>query len=178
MLKLRRARPVLRRARPIIRPRLIAIRAQANHRLDSKAHAGLGDADGFVFRVVRHVGRAVEELVDAVAAVGFNDGAVAGFSVFFDGAAGFAEEHAGLDEFDGFGEAFAGGFDDADGIAVGEGFGADVVGFVEVAVETVVVEGDVEVEDVAVEEDAMVGDAVAYYFVDGCADGFGKVDVV
>lgn len=114
MLKLRRARPILRRARPIIRPRLIPIRAQADHRLDGKAHAGLGDADGFVFRVVRHVGRAVEELINAVATVGFDDGAVAGFGVFFDGAAGFAEEHAGLDEFDGFGEAFAGGFDDPD----------------------------------------------------------------
>jgi hypothetical protein len=45
-------------------------------------------------------------------------------------------------------------------------------------VETAVVEGDVEVEDVAVEEDALVGDAVTYYFVGGCADGFRKVDVV
>jgi len=120
----------------------------------------------------------VEELVNAVATVGFDDGAVAGFGVFFDGTAGFAEEHAGLDEFDGFGEALAGGFDNPDWIAVGEGFWADVVGFVEVAVETAVAEGDVEVEDVAVEEDALVGDAVTYYFVGGCADGFGKVDIV
>lgn len=178
MLKLRRTRPILRRARPIIRPRLIPIRAQADHGLDGEAHAGLGDADGFVFRVVRHVGRAVEELVDAVAAVGFDDGAVAGFGVFFNGAAGLAEEHAGLDEFDGFGEAFAGGFDDADGVAVGEGFGADIVGFIKVAVEAAVVEGDVEVEDVAAEKDALVGDAVADYFVGGGADGFGEVDVV
>ena len=44
--------------------------------------------------------------------------------------------------------------------------------------EAVVVEGDVEVDDVAFEEDALVGDAVADYFVDGGADGFGEVDVV
>ena len=44
--------------------------------------------------------------------------------------------------------------------------------------EAVVVEGDVEVDDVAFEEEALVGDAVADYFVDGGADGFGEVDVV
>jgi len=126
---LRSARPILRRTRPIIRPRLISIRAQADHGLNGEARAGLGDTDGFVFRVVRHVGRAVEELVDAVAAVGFDDGAVTGFGMFFDGAAGLAEEHARFDEFDGFGEALAGSFDNADGFRVGEGFGADVVKF-------------------------------------------------
>ena len=41
-----------------------------------------------------------------------------------------------------------------------------------------VVEGDVEIDNIAVEEDAGVGDAVADYFVDGCADGFGEFPVV
>ena len=113
-----------------------------------------------------------------MSAVSFNDATVSTFGVFFDDGAGVAEGHAGFDEFDGFVEAFAGGFDDADGGGVGAGERADVVCFVEVAVETVVVEGDVEVDDVAFEEEALVGDAVADYFVDGGADGFGEVDVV
>ncbi len=127
---------------------------------------------------MRHVGRAVEELVDAVAAVGFDDGAAAGFGVFLNDATGVAEEHAWLDEFDGFGEALARGFNDADRVAGGEGGGADVVGFVEVAVEAAMVECDVEVEDVAVEEDALVWNAMTDYFVGGGADGFGEVNVV
>ena len=120
----------------------------------------------------------MEEIVDAVAAVCFNDAAVLAFSVFFDDGARVAEGHARFDEGDGLVEAFAGGFDDADGGGVGAGEGADVVGFVEVAVEAGVVEGDVEVDDVAFEEETLVGDAVADYFVDGGADGFGEVDVV
>jgi hypothetical protein len=44
--------------------------------------------------------------------------------------------------------------------------------------EAAVVEGDVDVEDVAVLEGALVGDAVADDFVDGCADRFGEVAVV
>ena len=178
MFKLRRPGPIHRRARPVVRPRLVAVAAQADHGLDGEAHARLGDANGLVLGVVGHAGGGVEELVDAVAAVGADDGAGAGLGVLLDGVARVADRHARFDEVDGLGEAFAGGFDDADGVAVGEGAGADVVGFVEVAVEAVVVEGDVEVEDVAVEEDAVVGDAVANYFVGGGAEGFGEVDVV
>ena len=44
--------------------------------------------------------------------------------------------------------------------------------------EAVVVEGYVEVEDVAVEEEARVGDAVADYFVDGGAEGFGEAVII
>ena len=113
-----------------------------------------------------------------MSAVRFDDAAVSALGMFFNDAAGVAEGHAGFDELDGFVEAFAGGFDDADGGGVRAGEGADVVCFVEVAVEAVVVEGDVEVDDVAFEEDALVGYAVADYFVDGGADGFGEVDVV
>ena len=108
----------------------------------------------------------------------FDDTAASALGVFFNHPSGVAEGHAWFDELDGFVEAFAGGFDDADGGRVGAGLLAYVVCFVEVAVEAVVVEGDVEVDDVAFEEDALVGDAVADYFVDGGADGFGEVDVV
>ena len=108
----------------------------------------------------------------------FDDTAASALGVFFNHPSGVAEGHAWFDELDGFVEAFAGGFDNADGGRVGASLFAHIVCFVEVAVEAVVVEGDVEVDDVAFEEDALVGDAVADYFVDGGADGFGEVDVV
>ena len=113
-----------------------------------------------------------------MSAVCFDNAAVSALGVFFNHASRVAEGHAWFDELDGFVEAFAGGFDDADGGRVGAGLFAHIVCFVEVAVEAVVVERDVEVDDVAFEEDALVGDAVADDFVDGGADGFGKVDVV
>jgi hypothetical protein len=46
----------------------------------------------------------------------------------------------------------------------------DVVRLVQITVEAAVVEGDVNVEDVAVLQRALVRDAVADDFVDGCAD--------
>lgn len=113
-----------------------------------------------------------------MSAVSFDDAAASTLGVFFNHAARVAEGHAWFDELDGFVEAFTGGFDDADGGRIGAGKGAYVVCFVEVAVEAVVVEGDVEVDDVAFEEDALVRDAVADYFVDGGADRFREVDVV
>jgi len=99
---------------------------------------------------MRHVRRAVEQLVDAMPAIRPYDTAFLRLGVFLDDVAGVAERHAGFDDFDGGGETLPCGLDDADGVSVCERFGADVVGFVEVAVEAAVVEGDVEVDDVAV----------------------------
>lgn len=169
VLELRRLATIRSNTRPVIRPRLILVRAQRNHRLDSKAHARFRLANGLVLGVVRNIRRAMEELVNAVAAVSFHDAAVVGFGEFLDRVAVVAEERAGLDEFDRFFQAVAGGFDDAHAVGVLRG-AADVVGFVQVAVEAPVVEGYVDVEDVAVLEGALVGDAVADDFVDGCAD--------
>jgi len=120
----------------------------------------------------------MEQLVDAVPTVRPYDTAFLRLGVLLDDVAGVSERHAGFDDLDGGGETLPCGFDDADGVPVGERFGADVVGFVEVAVEAAVVEGDVEVDDVAVEEEAVVGDAVADDFVGGGADGFGEAVVV
>lgn len=44
--------------------------------------------------------------------------------------------------------------------------------------EAAVVDADVDVDDVAVFELTLIGDAVADYFVDGGADGFGEVAVI
>lgn len=61
-------------------------------------------------------------------------------NLFYNGSI-IAKERAGFDEGYGFGQTVARCFDYAYGIRVGEGAGADVVCFVEVAVVAVVVEG-------------------------------------
>jgi hypothetical protein len=124
------------------------------------------------------VRRTVEYAVDTVAAISLDDGAAAGFGVFFDDVAEVAKGGARFDGGDGEGEAFPRGFDEFDEFLIGEGFVADVVGFVQVTVVAFVVEGYVKIEDVAVEEDAAVGNAVADYFVGGGADGLREVVVV
>ena len=125
-----------------------------------------------------YAGCSVEELVDTVAAIRLDNGATAGFGVFFDDGAWFADEHTGFHNFYGFSEAFTGGFDNANGIPVSEGFWADVVGFIEVTVEAAVVEGDIDVENIAVEEDAVIRNAMAYDFVRRGTNGLGEVNVV
>ncbi len=178
MLKLRGATPILRNTCPIIRPRLILIRPQTNHRLNRKRHPGLRHAHRLILRIMGHIRRAMEQTIHSMSAVRFNDAAASALGVFFDHGARVSEGHARFDELDGFVEAFAGGFDDADGGRIRAGKLAYVVCFVEVAVEAVVVEGDVEVDDIAFEEEALVGDAMADYFVDGGADRFREVDVI
>lgn len=88
------------------------------------------------------------------------------------------ERGSGFSDRDGSVETVSCGFDDAHGVGVCKGFVADVVRFVDVAMEAAVVEGYVYVYDVAVFEDALVRDAVADAFVYACADGFGEVAVV
>ena len=68
--------------------------------------------------------------------------------------------------------------DYTDGIRVITGLLANVVSFVKVAVETLVVERYVDVQNIAVDELALVGNAVADDFVEGGADRFGEVAVV
>ena len=165
MLELRRLATISGHTRPVVRPGLVLVCAQGNHRLDGEAHAGLRLADSLILGVMRHVGRAVEALVDTVAAVGLDDAAVVALGDLLDSVAVVAEERAGLDELDRFGETVTCGLDNAHGVGVLVGF-ADVVGLVQVAVEAAVVECDVDIEDVAVLERALVGNTVADDFVD------------
>ena len=120
----------------------------------------------------------MEQRVDPVPAVRTYDAAFLGLGVFLDDVAGVAEGHAGFYDRDGLVETLSCSFDYADVVSVEGGGGADIVGFIEVSVEAIVVEGYVEVEDVAVEEEAGVGDAVADYFVNGGTEGFRKAIVV
>lgn len=127
---------------------------------------------------MRNVGRAVEQLVDAVSAVCLDDGAFLRLCVLLDYVSVLAEERAGLDHLDGLVQALSRSFHYADSIWIRQGLVANVVCLVEVAVEAAVVQGDVDVEDVAVLEDALIGNAVADDLVRRGADRLGEFAVV
>lgn len=143
--------------------------AQANHRLNGEAHAWLRLSHSLVLGVMWDVGCAVEQLVDTVSAVCLDDAAVLSLCVLLDNVSIFAEKRAWLNQLDSLVQALSRCLDNADRIWVRECLVADVVCLVEVAVETAVVEGHVDVEDITILEDALVGNAVADDFVGRCA---------
>lgn len=151
LTKLSRPRSILRHAGPVVGPSLVLVRAQADHGLNGEAHARLRLADSLVLGVVRNVWRAVEQLVDAVSAVGLDDAAATALCVLLDCVAEIAEQNSGLNRLDGHVQALARRFGNTDRVCVQRCLFANVVGFVQVAVEAAVVECDIDVEDVAID---------------------------
>lgn len=151
LTKLGRPRSILRHAGPVVGPSLVLVRAQANHGLNGEAHARLRLADSLVLCVVGDVWRAVEQLIDAVSAVGLNDTATTALCMLLDCVAEIAEQDSGLDRLDGHVQTLARRLGDADRVCVEGCLFADIVGFIQIAVEAAVVECDVNVEDVAVD---------------------------
>ena len=98
--------------------------------------------------------------------------------MLFNDGARVADQHSGLYELDGVLETFSGSFNDADGVCRSVGCAANVISLVEVAVKAAMVESYIEIEDVTSLEESLVWNAVTDYFVDGCAERFGKVDVI
>lgn len=101
-----------------------------------------------------------------MAHVCLDDIALLRLGVLIDRSAKVTEEDAWLDHRDGVVQAGARCLDDTHGVGVVTGFLADIVCLVEIAVITVVIESDIDVENVTVDEGALVGDAVADNFVD------------
>lgn len=141
------------------------MRTQTDHRLDGEAHARFCLSDSLVFCVMWNVGCAVEQLVDTMSAVGLDDAAILRLCVLLDNVSRIAEEHAGLDQLDSLVQALSRCLDNANGVWICECLLADVVRFVEVAVEAAVVEGHVDVEDITILEDTLVGNAVTDDFI-------------
>lgn len=177
VLKLRSPAAVGSHTRPVVRPGPVLVRTQSNHRLNGETHARLRLTDSLVLRVMGNVGRAVEELVDAVTAVSLDDTTVGSLRNLLDRVAVVSEQSTGLNELDRLLKAVSCGLDNTYAVGVLVGF-ANVVGLVQVTVEAAVVKRDVDVKDVAVLERALIGDTVANNFVGGCADRFGEVAVV
>lgn len=149
-----------------------------DHGFDCEAHARLGCTDGFVLAVVRNVGRAVEELIDAMTAVGLDDAAVAGLGMFFNDIAGIAEQHAGLDQLNRLFQTLAGGFHHSHCFGVCASLLSNIVSLVKVTVEALVVKCHIDVDDVSVLQWSLIGDTVADGLVDRCADRLWEVHIV
>ena len=120
----------------------------------------------------------MEDAIDSMAAVRPDDGAVLCLGVLLDDVAELADEHARLDGGNRFFKALPRALHHANCVWVGLGFVPHVVCLVKVAVEALVVQGNVNVDDVAVHESALVGNAMADDLVDRGADGLGEVIVV
>ena len=72
MLELCALGPVRRHRRPVVGPGPVAPPAQVDHGLDREDVPGLHDANCFVFRIMGHVRRRVEQFADPMAAVGLD----------------------------------------------------------------------------------------------------------
>jgi hypothetical protein len=178
VLELRRTAAVRGNGCPVIGPGLVFVTPQANHGLDRKGHTRLAFAHSFVLAIMRHVGGAMEQRVDAVAAVCLDNAQALRLGVFLDNVTEVANLDAWLDVGDGLLQALSRGLDKAYIVRVGLRFVADVVRLVQITVVAFVEERDVNVEEVAILQNSHVGNAVANDFVDRCAYGLGEMVVV
>lgn len=154
------------------------MRTDIDHRLNGEAHAGLCSPYCLVFAVVRDVGGAVEQLIDTMTAVGLDHTAVPALGVLFNHISWFTEKHAGFYVFNTLFQALPSSLNNPDGIRACLCLLPNVVCFVDISVETFMIQSHVDVDDVTILERPLVWDTVANRFVDGRADRFGKVDVV
>ena len=152
--------------------------AQRQHRLNSKRHAGLGNAGCLVMGIMRDVRRAVEVLVDSVAAVCAHNAELVGLGVLFNHIAKAAEKNTGLDGGDRLVKGLTGSLNQAHHIRVGLGLITNVVCLIEIRVQAIAVDGNVEVDDITVLKRALVRDTVANDLVNAGADTLGEVVVV
>ena len=116
----------------------------------------------------------VELLADPVADEGPHDAEVGGGGVVLDGPAEVGDRSPRPHGVDAPPQALVGDLDEASGLRRGL---ADEVGGVRIAVDTLAVDGDVEVDDVAGCQLAAVGDAVADDLVDAGAERLGEAAV-
>jgi len=120
----------------------------------------------------------MEDAVDAVSNVRPDNTASLGLGVRLDHITELSEQSARLHQLDGLLETLTRSLDDAHRVRVRLGPVTNVVCFVEIAVEALVVEGHVEVNNIAVEKNTLIGDAVADDLVDRGADGLWEVVIV
>lgn len=148
---------------PLVGPSDTSWATLIEHGFDGKGDIGLENACRFVVPEVQHIGSGVKDRVNAVATKIAHDAVSSTRSNVFDDAANLLHRHARFANFDGGVESLV---SSADKIAtMGVDF-ADEKGFGAVAVITIVVECDVDVDDVAVDEGGGVRNAVANNLVD------------
>lgn len=111
----------------------------------------------------------MEELSDAMTTVSSDDAAVLLLGVLLDDVSKLSNQNSRLHGLDRLLQALSGRLNNTDGIGVGLGFVADVVGLVQIRMVSLVVERHIDIQDVAVDKDTLIWDTVANDFVDRCA---------
>lgn len=109
---------------------------------------------------MRDVWCTVEELIDAVATIRLDHAAVPALSMLLDHRPWISEEHARLHKGDGLIQTLASSFRHPNRVGFGSSSITDVVGFVEISMKALVIQGDVDIDDIAIEQDALVRDAM------------------
>ena len=104
---MRRQRAVHRNTGPVIGPCLVPIRSNTDHRLNGEAHARLSLPNSLVLRIVRNVGRAMKQLVDAMSTVRSDHSTFLALRILLDDVAILAEECARLDHVDSLVQTFS-----------------------------------------------------------------------
>lgn len=154
-------------ASPVIGPCNVPVLAQSNHRLNGKGHSNLALANRLILGIMRDVGRAVEELSDAMAAVRSNYAAVLLLCNLLDNVSKLSNQDTRLDSLDGLVERLTCRLHYSYAVGIGLGSVTNVVCLVKIGVVSTMVQADVDVKDITVEENALVGDTVADNFIDG-----------
>lgn len=119
----------------------------------------------------------MEQLVYTVTAVCSDDAQLSSLGKLLDNVSWLTEWHAWLDDGDGLVETLSRGLNQHD-VLLGVCLWSDVVGLVDVAVVTFVVESNVNVDDITVLKWSLIWDTVADDFVDGGAHRLWETAVV
>lgn len=163
---------------PVIRPVNLLRFAHRKDGLYREGHPRLADAGHLALGVMRDPRRGMEMCVDAVATPGCNDFATSGLGMLLDDGSKVSYRRAGLHNRNGLVQAFSRRFNYPDRIWVRLGSIADIVGFVEVSMISLVIDRYVEIEDVTIEEESLVGYPVADHFVWRGTQRFREVIIV
>jgi hypothetical protein len=148
-------------AGPVVRPSHVPVLAESDHGLNGESHAWFALSDSLVLGVVRHVGGTVEDAVDTMATVRPDHAAVLLLGMLLNHIAKIAYQRARLHHLDSFIQTLARRLYDADSVRIRFGTIANVIGLVEVAVETLMVQGNIQIDDIAIQQNALVRNSVA-----------------
>mmetsp|Transcript_2549 Transcript_2549/g.4171 ORF Transcript_2549/g.4171 Transcript_2549/m.4171 type:complete len:218 (-) Transcript_2549:538-1191(-) len=175
VFELRRAAAILGHSRPVVRPQTIFPRTSIDHRLDGEHVAFAHNAHAFVVRVVRNVGRAVEQRTNAVSTIRFHHTEF----VFLGNAryrlANVPIHYAGFHHSYGSGEACTCTFNQFLGSSITF---ANVKRSVAIAMIAVFERGDVAIDNVAFNQRPIVRNAVTNHFIYRDTHRFRKAPIV
>jgi hypothetical protein len=138
-------------AGPVVRPCNVSVLANRNHWLNRKGHSWLALANRFVLGVMRDVGGAMEQLSNTMTAISSDDAAVVFLGMLLDNVAKLSDQNSRFHRLNRLFQAFTSRLNNTNCVGVTLGSVTNVVGLVQIRVESPMVKRDVKVENIAVE---------------------------